>query len=372
MTPISKFINNDGYIFIDEFNWRLLKQKYDKEQLIDFFIAEIKDKRLLFPIKKITREDARQDFKELMYYNCNDYFTGASYKVGYKYPASGKYIAEKTFPFSSDYFQQFNRMKCGYISFPSPVEVFNDEKKLHRLFDGFFVFNYDTVSSEQILSLIQLRFYVASKFKCSVAKSVYEKFNAVDVLDFSSGWGDRLAGFFACENTRSYIGIDPNTDVYNKYFEQSEFYNDIISDDNSFLRDNTEKSVKFYNLPAEDVVLDSECVDTVFTSPPYFNIERYTNDDNQSWNRYKSDEQWLKGFMFKAIDMAWNALRHDGYFILNIADRADIRVCDRINDYFSSKGGKYVDCIGMQLSKRPNQRYEIDGTLCEPMWVWRK
>ena len=371
-TPITKYINDEGYLYIDDFNWRLLKQQYDKEKLIEFFITEVKEKRLLFPYKKITLKDAESDFRELMYYTPNDYFQAASYKVDYKYPSKGKYIMEKTFPFAPDYFQQKNRMNCGYISFPSPIEVFNTEKNLKRLFDGFFVFENKSVSSEGILSLIQLRFYVASKFKCAVAKSIYEKFNSVDVLDLSSGWGDRLCGFYACENTRSYIGIDPNTDTYNQYFKQAEFYDKCIATDTNMLRDTTPKKIRLFNLPAEDVQLEENIVDTVFTSPPYFNIERYTKEDNQSCNRYKTDEAWLNGFMFRAIDVGWKALKKGGYFLLNIADRADIRVCDRINDYFKSIGGTYIDCIGMQLSKRPNQRFEVDDTLCEPIWVWRK
>ena len=32
--------------------------------------------------------------------------------------------------------------------------------------------------------------------------------------------------------------------------------------------------------------------DTVFTSPPYFSVERYSYDDTQSWVRYKDIKDW--------------------------------------------------------------------------------
>ena len=45
-----------------------------------------------------------------------------------------------------------------------------------------------------------------------------------NVLDFSAGWGDRLAGFYCGETTKSYVGIDPNTNNHPNYKRQVEFY----------------------------------------------------------------------------------------------------------------------------------------------------
>ena len=43
------------------------------------------------------------------------------------------------------------------------------------------------------------------------------------------------------------------------------------------------KEVEIINCCAEDADLPKETFDLVFTSPPYFNIERYTQENNQSW-----------------------------------------------------------------------------------------
>ena len=37
--------------------------------------------------------------------------------------------------------------------------------------------------------------------------------------------------------------------------------------------------------------------DMVFTSPPYFSVERYSYDDTQSWIRYKTIDDWNKNFL---------------------------------------------------------------------------
>ena len=41
----------------------------------------------------------------------------------------------------------------------------------------------------------------------------------------------------------------------------------------------------------EDFEYKENMYDTVFTSPPYFSVERYSYDDTQSWVRYKDIDQ---------------------------------------------------------------------------------
>ena len=64
---------------------------------------------------------------------------------------------------------------------------------------------------------------MASQFKPSIAKAFYDYFGSVNVLDFSAGWGDRLAGFIV-ESTKSFVGIDPNSTNHPNYERQVEFY----------------------------------------------------------------------------------------------------------------------------------------------------
>ena len=42
--------------------------------------------------------------------------------------------------------------------------------------------------------------------------------------------------------------------------------------------------------------------DLVFTSPPYFNVERYSHDDTQSWIRYKDIDGWNRYFLHKSLN----------------------------------------------------------------------
>lgn len=117
-------------------------------------------------------------------------------------------------------------------------------------------------------------------------------------------------------------------------------------------------------------------MDTVFTSPPYFNVEKYSNDDTQSYKRYKKIDEWLVNFLFKAIDMSYKTLKKDGYLIINISDvysgHKINHICDPMNYYIQSLGMKYEGVIGMKMAKRPNSKAINNGVFVEPIWIWKK
>lgn len=367
---ISKCITN-GHININQEHWNLLNEKYDKEDIKECLSNEILSGNILLPLKILTYKDAEDSFKNLLSYKCNDIKEGnlvTRYDYSFDNIGYGRYIDESNVGnVASDFFQQHNRYMCGSINSPSPVRTWSNKKFLNGLLNSIWTLKCKSVDDTVLRTCLALRKYVASQFKPSVAKSIYEKLNSVDIMDFSAGWGDRLCGFYACENTKSYIGIDPNTSVFNKYYEQVEFYSNYAQN----------KSTRFINSPAEDIIdIPKEIVDTVFTSPPYFNIEKYTNNSNQSYIRYRKLDDWLSKFLFKAIDLSVNALRENGYLAINISDvysnHQVNHICDPMNYYIKNLGLHYEGVIGMKMAKRPNSNAAKDGIFIEPIWLWRK
>lgn len=359
-----------GQININKDEWQTLNDKYTQDELLCWLKDLIIHDYINLPLRELHESDAVESFNNLLNYKCNDLkesklTTRYSYEfddIGYGY-----YIEETNVGnIASDYFQQQNRFVCGSINAPSPVRVWESEKFLNGMLKALWSLKCDCINDNTFRTCLSLRKYVASQFKPSVAKSVYEKFNSQNVLDFSAGWGDRLCGFYACQNTKSYIGIDPNVNTYRDYYRQAAFYNRFISG----------KQTEFICKPAEEVSLDKECVDTVFTSPPYFNVERYTEDSTQSFKRYKKINDWLEHFLFKAIKMSYDALRKNGFLVINISDvysghRVN-QICDPMNYYIQSLGMKYQGVIGMKMAKRPNSKTIKDGVFVEPMWIWQK
>ena len=120
----------------------------------------------------------------------------------------------------------------------------------------------------------------------------------------------------------------------------------------------------FYVSPAEDFDYSNynEYFDLVFTSPPYFNVERYSHDDTQSWIRYKDIDGWNEHFLHKTLDKIIPTVKKGGLIAINISDvytagkggKTWKEITNPMNDFLTSKGLKYRGAIGMEMAKRPN------------------
>ena len=109
--------------------------------------------------------------------------------------------------------------------------------------------------------MLGLRKYICSQFKPNVAKALYDLFKVKNVMDFSMGWGDRLAGFFASQNTELYVGVDPRKENHPIYREQADYYEGQLT------MFETMKKVDFYCEAAEDFYYDGyeDTFDIIFT-----------------------------------------------------------------------------------------------------------
>ena len=373
MLDLNSFVK-DGELVIDKGNWYKLKTSHSMEDLKDAISDTIDN--LDLPLVKYTEEDAKQDFEELVKFNERTLLTKDSLyaKADYKYELSHWYIKNSTVGrVSSNYFHQFARWKVQHARHTSPYRSWTI-KKFHQTFlNPLWTLNMSEVNNKTLRMCIQMRMYMAAQYPPAVAKTLYNLFEAKDVLDFSMGWGDRLAGFHA-SNAKSYTGIDPNEEVFKNYPRQNELYE-------------TYKKTEFIKAPAEEVDLSNREFDMVYTSPPYFHVERYADDETQSWKRYGKDiDVWLGQFLYPTLKKCWSSLKDGGTMIINIADvyandkgnnKSYVQICDPMNDFIQSlPQSTYKGCIGLKLNRRPgsnNDKPESKGKkIIEPMWVWKK
>jgi len=297
---------------------------------------------------------------------------------------------------ASNYFQIKNRWSVDGSVSPGPKRTWENEKFMTTLMGSAYSLKMPKITKNILRTMIGLRKYICSQFKPNVAKIIYDMFEAETILDFSMGWGDRLAGFYASEHGKHYVGLDPRKENHPIYKEQSEFYQKHLG---FFEHD---RKCDFHCSPAEDFDFDPlhEYFDLVFTSPPYFSVERYSYDDTQSWVRYKDIDDWNEGFLHSTLGKLWNSVKKGGYVLINISDvysnakwstdRGWLEICNPMNDYLS-KLGTYQGCIGMEMAKRPNnggagtaKSYEgslwtekslenkEDKKFGEPIWIWKK
>lgn len=185
----------------------------------------------------------------------------------------------------------------------------------------------------------------AVNFPALTAKWIYENYtNHIDtdeplhIYDSSSGWGGRIIGAMSSRKKVHYVGTDPNPDNFidelgiSRYEYVAKFYNDNCVDDFS------DKLTTFFDVEKQgntfEVFQDgSELIsnnpkfqkykgklDIAFTSPPYFNREQYSQDENQSFKAYGEYEDWRDNFLRPTLTTIYEYLKNDRYILWNIAD----------------------------------------------------
>ena len=360
--------NNE--INISPAKWKRLNAKYSQDEIKQMISDAIGSNDLPMPMRTLTLSDAVEDFKKLEDLDTSSILLEEEWFTRYDY--DDKYfltnnlikccnVGNKT----SDFYQQENRWKCNSITAPSAYRSWSEEKFRLTLLNALWSLKFEEITSKTLRTAISMRKYIASQFRPSAAKAVYDLFEAKNILDFSAGWGDRLCGFLASDAV-SYTGVDPNKDAVAKYCDMLDYFY-------------TDRDVTIFNECAEDVDYGDKMFDLVFTSPPYFDLERYTTESNQSWKRYKKLDAWLEGFLFKSIEKAWNHLEKDGHLIINISDvychHTINKICDPMNDFIDTlANSEYIGCCGYQMMKRPNSKSlkGKSGKFAEPVWIWKK
>jgi len=61
-------------------------------------------------------------------------------------------------------------------------------------------------------------------------------------------------------------------------------------------------------------------LDLCFTSPPYFDLEKYSNENTQSYISYPTKEDWIEGYLTETFKNCHYGLKSDGLMLINIAD----------------------------------------------------
>ena len=143
---------------------------------------------------------------------------------------------------------------------------------------------------------------------------------------------------------------------------------------NLHMNNNNQTEIDMICSPAEDIKL-SKKVDLIFTSPPYFNTEKYDYDNpKQSHNRYKTVDEWLEKFLFQCLSKFSENLIDEGHIVLNIADRLDgeENLIPKIITFMNGLPVKFIGTIGLQCISKNFYKHENNGVYCEPILVWKK
>ena len=338
---IDAFIIDNGTLNLPENIYR----KYKKELIVNSIIDKIQSGEIVFPDPPLFcsqkfKEDAFQKLKqyepEFVKRRHSNYQQKLSREIWQKmnlavdgYKSDYLYINTQ----SSDYdidkvidcFTGLQRMKCKREGRDlSPFTAWNNQDYMKFVIERYMDDKENLTSFNLRESFYKLNSVFPEKyrnmecnfFKATLAASVYDLFLRNKphkrVLDISAGWGDRLLAALS-KNLESYLAYDPNTALQSGY-------KDMIDE---FIPDEKEKEhYQVVGAPFETAEsnLRGKTFDLIFTSPPYFDLEVFTTEGEQSIISHSSFDKWMVHFLFQSLYLAWDTLAADGNMVIHIDD----------------------------------------------------
>jgi len=197
-----------------------------------------------------------------------------------------------------------NRYQARYEGEPSAYEAWHDPKQVRRAVRAQLRGGH-SVTPYRVLRALCLQHRTPTVFKPTTARFIYERYCSPGgrVWDPCSGYGGRLLGALAAGV--HYVGTDVEPETVRRNRTLAETL--CLSDQVEVILERAE-------------VFNPGPVDLVFTSPPYFDRERYSSRDSQSWVFHGKDfDSWIEGFLRPIIRTSRDVLNR-GHLVLNVAD----------------------------------------------------
>ena len=175
-----------------------------------------------------------------------------------------------------------------------------------------------------------------------VYMEIYSKYKPKCILDFCAGWGGAVVASSVL-NINKYIGIEINANLKEPYERMISYLNKIHK--------STQIEMIFDNALNVDYSLMN--YDLVFTSPPYYFIQKYENNVEYI-NKADMDTQFYNPIFTKV----YNGLQPGGHFIINVCKEVYENVLIKLF-------GEAHEVYPYKKSKRQNDYKEI-------VYVWTK
>jgi len=249
-----------------------------------------------------------------------------------------------------DYFTFTQRLEtkgkynCSYFDFLQNLETFKQKKFIQNMITYYKEVknknnkkNKFTVYKE-IYNICISSINILRPLYCI---EIYLKYKAKNVLNFCSGWGGTLVSACAL-NLNTYIGIDINTNLKIPY-------ENMIS----FLKNDSKTNIKMYYEDASLFDYTKINYDFVLSSPPYYFLEKYENN-----NYYSTKKEMNEKFYIPLFKNSYQGLSQGGTYVINI--------CKEVYDnVLKPLLGDANEIIPYKKSKKQNNYVEM-------VYIWFK
>lgn len=241
----------------------------------------------------------------------------------------------------------------------TPLEAFNDDVTFRKVIRKRIRMG-DNMSDNGIRKMLKMFSGVqsVSNFRPTVASALYSHY-APDghVLDMSSGFGGRLLG--AIKANVDYTGYDPSSATY-------EGLQEIIKD---YGRE--DKSYTIIKDGSENMDFENK-FDFAFTSPPYFDTEKYSDEITQSYKKFPTKEEWIEGFLRTTIRNTYNALKSGKCMALNVANVKSFSDFEEVTQRIALEEGFTFEKEMYLALSNSNFRNKSSAFKYEPIFIFKK
>ena len=172
-------------------------------------------------------------------------------------------------------------------------------------------------------------------YRPHLAKMICDSHDGNVVLDPCAGWGGRMLGSIA--SGKKYIGFEPCHETY----ENLKRLQSYLELKNVFLYEDVAENMNRY---------DFEDVDIILTSPPYFNLEIYSNKGSET--KYTKYSDWLSKWLQPLIIQATDRLKSNGWSCWNVHNLDRMKMIDDVQKIHDSLNFEKIKTFGISSGKR--------------------
>lgn len=295
---MSRKLSWEHPIYIPKAYWEpLSEEKF--EEFVSWIFQYYREDRG-FPYYILSDKEKVKDFNKLIDYDFVKVLDGKIIKQ----TMHGLGLAWSYFPHAWN-------VKCKNMR--TPYEVFHNDELFRKAIERRLkrgVFMTDAGMRKGLKSFTGTQ--AVSNFRPTAAGAIYEHYAGDGVVwDMSAGFGGRLIGALTSNRVKKYIGTDPSTKTFVGLMK-------IKKDYSRFFKDRR-KEIELLMIGSENYIPDENTLDLCFTSPPYFDVEKYSNESTQSYLKFPTRNEWFNGFLDRTIVNCMHGLKDGGYIIFNIA-----------------------------------------------------
>lgn len=242
----------------------------------------------------------------------------------------------------------------------SLFEKFHNDEFLRRAIKFCFSYKNGCPVPTSVMGGLRLVGSAPTNFRPMNAKAVYERFcePGGTIFDFCTGFGGRMLGCLSSKNNYTYIGCDPNTETMYHLHKLGEYIEQVTGRENSY---------ELHCCGAEDFIGPANSIDFAFSSPPYFDLEIYSDEPTQCYNKFPKLDEWLEGFVRGTIRNIVRMLKRGKVYAVNIADfntgGSMVAYVDEWIRISKEEGAPLFDTVYLGVTARAGSKEQAAGEL---------